>query len=92
MMNKRIVLLGLVSGAIGVGACANTGTIYREKRLDKGDSLVLDAKQRIVTNFTAEPWSINGKDPTTKKDGPPRYIAPSRIVCPEPSPDVASSL
>lgn len=68
--------------------CLGTGSIYRESNIgDSGNSIILDARQRVVTNMPAKSWGADASE-----DGPPRYISPDRIVCPEPSPDVASSL
>jgi len=66
-------------------ACANSHSIYRTTDLsknngDKGNSIILDAEQRLVTNTKFE-RSRNSQ-----------YVQPERIICPEPSPDIASSL
>ena len=62
-----------------LAACsANWKSIHRTEKLDKGTTVITDAKQRIVTN--------------TKAGGPDGLNRPDRIVCAEPSPDVAQAL
>ncbi len=79
---KRLTVL--YSSLIILGACLSPSTIYRQTELaESGDSVILDAKQRIITNLPGNSWPPGV---------PPRYIQPDRIICPEPSPDVASSL
>ncbi|MFN0190735.1 MAG: hypothetical protein ACKVP5_01985 [Aestuariivirga sp.] len=62
--------------AVLLGGCESS--IYRTDYLDGGKSVVTDAKQRIVTNTKGNvSWGKN---------------RPKRIVCAEPSPDVAEAL
>lgn len=76
-------IFGVIACAFLI-SCTSLNSIYRETNLNEsGKSVVLDAQQRVVTNTAALPWD---------GDKPPRYVKPSRIICPEPSPDVASSL
>ncbi|MDJ0607412.1 MAG: hypothetical protein QNJ67_00420 [Kiloniellales bacterium] len=58
-------------------ACAEWNSIYRTQDL-KNESLVTDAKQRVVLNVPAR--------------GGPAVNMPARIYCAEPSPDVAQAL
>ena len=61
-----------------IGCSGNYGSIFRTFNVDNGESVVTDAKQRIVTNVDVNKTSsFLGR------------INPSRIVCAEPSPDVA---
>ena len=57
-----------------IAACENWHSIYRTADLDGGDSLITDAKQRVVTNVA-----------DFRREG-------HRIVCAEPSPDVAQAI
>ena len=64
-------------------ACTeNRNSIYREVELlpEYGKSLVLDSKQRVVTNMDIVNDSVAGQ------------VIPKNIVCAEPSPDVAQGL
>jgi|GEM_PF-1623347 len=61
-----------------VAGCAEFSTVFRTTNLDEGASVVTDAQQRIVTNTKA---SVN--------ENSPGINVPDRIVCLEPSPDVA---
>ena len=75
----------LVAAAIGVGlltgGCTeNDQSIYRTVDLSKGSTLVTDAKARTVLNLPPGSGSSPG------------YNAPSRIICAEPSPDVAQAV
>lgn len=75
----------LASTAIGValltGGCTeNDQSIYRTVDLSKGSTLVTDAKARAVLNLPPGSGSSPG------------YIVPSRIICAEPSPDVAQAV
>ena len=80
---KHAVSILMCCTVLVLSGCAS-GSVFRQLDLEQSDgSIVLDARQRVVANLPGEPWT---------GDVPPRYIAPERIVCPEPSPDVASSL
>jgi hypothetical protein len=61
--------------------CARLNSIYRTAKLDEGASVVLDAKQRLITNLEArtDQYFVG-------------RLAPRRTVCPEPSPDVAQAV
>lgn len=69
-----LVLLGSVAA---LGAC--TGEIYHESRIDPGEIVVTDARQRaiVTTDVHANYGEIPGQ------------VRPKRIFCAEPSPDVA---
>ncbi len=74
------VLIGIVAGL--VSACgANQKSIFRKVDLENDESVITDAKQRIVTNV-----KVKGNQPFLGR------INPSRIVCTEPSPDVAQAV
>jgi hypothetical protein len=60
-----------------VGGCENWNSIYRETQLDSGTTLVTDAKQRAIINLRDY---RHGRGPN------------HRIVCSEPSPDVAQAV
>jgi len=67
--------LMLVVSAAALAGCG--GTIFRTVDLNQGESLVMDARQRTVNNLEVQPGSRPG------------HIRPRRVVCAEPSPDVA---
>ena len=67
----------IVCGCLFATACAEWNSIYRTQEL-KNESLVTDAKQRVVLNVPAR--------------GGPAVNMPARIYCAEPSPDVAQAL
>jgi hypothetical protein len=62
----------------GCGTWENAFTIYRTTHLDSGVSPITDAKQRVVVNVPASGHVGQNK--------------PKRIICAEPSPDVAQVL
>ncbi len=68
----------MVSMMLVACSSANQASIYRRTNLEDRNSVVTDAKQRIVTNVPAE--------------GGPGGNKPTRIVCAEPSPDVAQAI
>lgn len=76
---KTLLTMGIVLAALGLSACsANNSAIFRTANLDGGNSLVTDAKQRVlVSSYASGTSGIN---------------RPRRIVCAEPSPDVATAL
>lgn len=61
--------------AVALGACG--GTIFRTVDLNSGESVVVDARQRTINNLVVDDRSKPGQ------------VHPRRIVCAEPSPDVA---
>jgi predicted nucleic acid-binding Zn-ribbon protein len=66
--------------ALMAGACdANRTTIFRQTLLDEGHTLVTDAQQRIITNTDVGDYGLRH----------PGQLKPRRVVCLEPSPDVA---
>jgi hypothetical protein len=58
-----------------------SGTIFERANMDSGESFFIDARQRMVSNV-----SLEGKQFTNGQ------ITPRRIVCAEPSPDVALAM
>lgn len=69
---------GLVLALAGCTSSANWMSIFRTADLESGVTLITDAKQRVVINVPAR--GANG------------FNIPTRIVCAEPSPDVAQAL
>lgn len=67
---------GLIGISVTLSACANWNSAFRKFDVDKGESISIDAKQRVV-------YSIQ-KDYGDGKDW--------RAVCAEPSPDALSAL
>jgi hypothetical protein len=64
-----------------LAGCTNKGDIFRTTSLDAGHSLVTDARQRVVTNVAVthdQDWR--------------GHVTSNRVVCAEPSPDVAVAL
>ena len=70
-----LIVAVLSSSLLG---CAEFSTVYRTADLDSGASIVTDAQQRVITNTEADANEDN-----------PGINVPRRIVCLEPSPDVA---
>ena len=69
----------IVSSAMILAGCgANHNSIYRTTELESGKSIVVDAKQRLITSVEAT--------------GGPGLNRPKQIICAEPSPDVAQAL
>jgi hypothetical protein len=60
--------------------CARLDTVLRKADLNSGKTLITDAKQRVVTNVEVVPGSLLGR------------VQPTRVICAEPSPDVAQAL
>lgn len=74
--NPRIWFAAIV--AISLTGCAQgPGTIFRQFDLTNDQSITTGARQRVVTNVPIKPSSRPG------------LVDPERIVCAEPSPDVA---
>jgi hypothetical protein len=67
---------------IGAALCAGcSGTIFKRANMEDGDSFFLDARQRVVSNVALQKEQFdNGQ------------ITPRRVVCAEPSPDVALAM
>ena len=77
-MTYHLVKLGLVSATLLLAACAqDNGTVLNRVELKKDEFFTTGARQRVVTN------SEIGKKST------PGIADPLRLVCTEPSPDVA---
>ncbi len=83
-MATSLARIFLVFGAAAVlaGCSENLNSIYRTVELEKGKgpSIIVGAKQRVVTNIDIVNASVPGQ------------VLPKRIVCAEPSPDVAQSV
>lgn len=77
------VALSFAVTAMLLSGCAYLDSIHREPVLSDSQSLLTDAKQRIITNT-----------PVTTADVPAilGHINPQRVVCAEPSPDVAQAI
>ena len=71
----------LTALALSTGCEAVWNSVYRETNVEQGTSVVTDAKQRLITNVAF----------VEKADGSGRHT-PRRIICAEPSPDVAQAL
>jgi hypothetical protein len=71
-----------VCGLIATGCSENLKSIYRTVEIEpgKGPSIVTGSKQRIITNIDIVNTSVAGQ------------VLPKRIVCAEPSPDVAQGI
>lgn len=72
------VAFGAAVAVLSVAGCENSNSIYRETQLDSGTTLITDAKQRAV---------INTRDYRASRQG-----SNHRIICAEPSPDVAQAM
>ena len=72
-----MVFRGAFLAALAVVLNACGGTIFRTVDLNQGGSLVVDARQRTINNLAVDARSRPGQ------------VHPNRIVCAEPSPDVA---
>ena len=78
-MGMGISKVGLTAALISLTGCTTAqNSIFRSFDLDDGRSIATDASQRIVINTKTHPTSRPGR------------VNPERIVCAEPSPDVAS--
>jgi hypothetical protein len=76
-MQKTRRLIIILGALLVISSCGeNQHAIFRHAHLDDGDSLITDAKQRAIINL---PHDTAGGEP-------------ERIVCAEPSPDVAQSV
>lgn len=81
MAKFRLATLA-VCGLIVTGCSENLKSIYRTVELEpgKGPSIVIGSKQRVITNIDIVNTSVAGQ------------VLPKRIVCAEPSPDVAQGI
>ena len=78
-MGMGISKAGLTAALISLTGCTTAqNSIFRSFDLDDGRSIATDASQRIIINTNTHPSSRPGR------------VNPERIVCAEPSPDVAS--
>jgi hypothetical protein len=71
-----------VCGLIVAGCSENRNSIFRTFEIEpgKGPSIVTGSKQRVITNIDIVNTSVAGQ------------VLPKRIVCAEPSPDVAQGV
>ena len=76
-----VIYFFLLSALLLVSGCSTSSdSIFNPFRLDDGNSVGTDSKQRLVLN-------------TSPKATPrPGLVQPQRIVCAEPSPDVATTV
>ena len=78
-MGMGISKAGLIAAFISLTGCTTAQqSIFRSFDLDDGRSLATGASQRVIINTNTHPSSRPGR------------VNPERIVCAEPSPDVAS--
>ena len=80
MTKSKILILSIFITTVALSGCAKLKSIYRTVDLNVdggGPSLVMDAAQRLVTNVDIVNNSVPGQ------------VVPKRIVCAEPSPDIA---
>lgn len=81
-MNATMAWRGVATAGclLVLGGCAKLDSIYRRPDLTSDRSIVTDAKQRVVTNIPVHKPRFLGR------------IDPDRVVCAEPSPDVAQAI
>lgn len=78
-MRTAFVQGALFSVLLTLAGCSTAqNSIFRSFDLDNGGSLATDARQRVIINTPTHPTSRPG------------HVNPERIVCAEPSPDVAT--
>lgn len=75
----RIAFILMISAAF-VSGCAELNSIYRTTDLSGTTSILTDAKQRIITSTPVTKQTLQG------------HIDPQRVLCAEPSPDVAQAI
>ena len=80
-MLRKLKFCAVIGSAVLLCNCANLNSIYRTTDFDRGTSVVTDAKQRLIINRESKPdeYFVGRRNP-------------DRIVCAEPSPDVANSV
>ncbi|MEL6859790.1 MAG: hypothetical protein AAGL97_09800 [Pseudomonadota bacterium] len=80
-MIKQTASIGLALCLFSISACVSgPGETYSQFHLDNGESITTGASRRIVLNTKTHPSSRPGR------------VNPERIVCAEPSPDVAIAI
>jgi hypothetical protein len=79
-MLARFLVIALV--AFSVAGCANQHALFERFNVDGGESIAIDAKQRVVVAVKK----------TYKKQGPDGSDLEWRAFCAEPSPDALSSI
>lgn len=80
-MERNLKRIAVIAGlSIALAGCGG-GTIFKQFKLSDGTSITTGARQRVIINSP-----IN---PTPTEPSRPGQVNPVRIVCAEPSPDVA---
>jgi hypothetical protein len=82
MPQRRHAVFTTVAMSLALGACNGEPHIGDSYFLGWGSTPVIDAKQRAIINIKAE----------KRDDGISGHNEPTRIVCAEPSPDVAQAI
>ena len=78
-MRRYSIRSFILAISVSVSGCASgPPSVFRQFNLDRGSSVAADATQRAIINTRTHPSSRPGR------------VNPERIVCAEPSPDVAS--
>jgi hypothetical protein len=78
---QSLVIPSTIGLSLLLGGCTeNDQSIYRTVDLSQGSTLLTDAKTRTVLNMAPGGGSSPG------------YVIPSRVICAEPSPDVAQAV
>ena len=78
-MKHTLIRLAVFTGlSVVIAGCS--GTIFKTFDLNKNTSVTTGARQRAIINVSVGPGSKSGR------------IVPNRIICAEPSPDVAMAL
>ena len=77
MKSKLTRLVVVASLGMAVTACGGSGTIFKTFELTNDESVMTGARQRGIFNIPVGAGSVPGQ------------VNPNRVVCAEPSPDVA---
>ncbi len=81
MTAKRTsVIVVLAICALGLASCARLNSIFRTSDLSGTSAVFTDAKQRAVTSTEVSRAIFQG------------HVDPARVLCAEPSPDVAQAI
>ena len=79
-MSHRYVTALAIAASTALAGCAEWKSIYRTSTLGENQAIITDAKQRVVLNTAVGRGSRPGQ------------VVANRVVCAEPSPDVAQAL
>ncbi len=79
-MGNRYVTVAIVLAAVSLVGCERWNSIFRHENMSGSQTLVTDAKQRIVTSTEIQTSPFLGR------------IKPHRVICAESSPDVAQAI